>query len=292
MTYRATHITTYTYSEPVSICHNEVHLRPRSGYRQTLIDSSITVLPDPGHLFSRTDYFGNETTFFSIHEPHSRLIISADSMVEVRPATVVDPEATPAWEDVRAEVRAHRGAAALEAFQFVFPSQYVKAGPKFASFAEPSFPAGRPLLKGLMDLSHRIFTQFRYDPRATTVATPVDEVLQARHGVCQDFAHVMIGALRAIGLPARYVSGYLRSNPNLVGAEESHAWVSAYCPGHGWLDIDPTNNLLPSEAHITLAWGRDYGDVTPVRGVALGGGEQLISVRVRVAPEKAAVATD
>lgn len=292
MTYRAKHTTTYTYSEPVSICHNEVHLRPRSGYRQTLIDSTLSVLPDPGHLFSRTDYFGNETTFFSIHEPHSRLIISAESLVEVRAGTPIDPDSTPSWETVRGEVRAHRTAEAIDAYQFAFPSQYVKAGPEFAAFAAPSFPAARPMLRGLLDLSNRIFTQFRYDPKATTVATPVDEVLLARHGVCQDFAHVMIGALRSIGLPARYVSGYLRSNPSLVGAEESHAWVAAYCPGHGWIDIDPTNNLLPGEAHITLAWGRDYGDVTPVRGVALGGGEQLISVRVRVAPERAAVATD
>lgn len=292
MTYRATHTTTYTYSEPVSICHNEVHLRPRSGYRQTLIDSMLTVLPDPGHMYSRGDYFGNEATFFSIHEPHSRLIISAESLVEVRPGTPIDPDATPPWDTVRAEVRAHRNAEAIDAMQFVFASQYVKAGPEFATFAQPSFPAGRPLLRGLLDLANRIFTQFRYDPRATTVATPVDEVLMARHGVCQDFAHVMIGALRSIGLPARYVSGYLRSNPGTVGAEESHAWIAAWCPGFGWIDVDPTNNLLPSDAHITLAWGRDYGDVTPVRGVALGGGEQMISVRVRVQPEKSAPASD
>ena len=188
---------------------------------------------------------------------------------------------------MRDEARVHAGVESLEAYQFVFPSQYVHCGIEFASFAQPSFAAGRPVLEGLTELSSRICKEFKYDPRATTVATPAREVLRARHGVCQDFAHVMICCLRSLGLPARYVSGYLRSTGNVVGAEESHAWVSAWVPGHGWIDIDPTNNVIPSDGHLTLAWGRDYGDVTPVKGVALGGGEQSIAVRVSVTPAPA-----
>lgn len=285
MTFRALHTTTYSYSEPVSICHNEVHLRPRNTARQTVLNSDLTVEPEPGHFFSRKDYYGNNATFFAIHEPHTQLSIEAESIVQIQTPPAPSLAFSPSWEQVRDAVRAHADADTLDAFQFAFASQYVKTGTEFAEFARPSFPAGRPLLEGVVDLSSRIHKQFKYAPKSTTIATPVEEALRERHGVCQDFAHVMIGALRALGLPARYVSGYLRSTSNTVGAEDSHAWVSSWCPDFGWFDIDPTNDVIPAEGHLTLAWGRDYGEVTPVKGVALGGGEQSIKVTVRVVPD-------
>jgi transglutaminase-like putative cysteine protease len=172
----------------------------------------------------------------------------------------------------------------FEASQFVFESPLVTLGEQFASYSAPSFEAGRPILDAANALSRRIFEEFKYDKRATTISTPIDEVLQSRHGVCQDFAHLMIACLRSLELPARYVSGYLRSDANLTGAEASHAWVSVWCPVLGWQAFDPTNNTMPSGRHVTLAWGRDYSDVTPVKGVALGGGEHVISVSVDVSP--------
>jgi len=154
----------------------------------------------------------------------------------------------------------------------------------FAEYAAPSFAAGRPIAEAALDLCHRIYTEFRYDPRATTISTPVDDVLKSRRGVCQDFAHLMISCVRSLGLPARYVSGYLRSGKNTVGHEASHAWCSVYCPGFGWLDYDPTNDVMPQNNHLTIAHGRDYSDVAPVNGVAIGGGEQMINVAVEVLP--------
>lgn len=285
MLYRALHTTTYTYSKPVALCYNEVHLRPRNGGRQNVHWTDLRVEPAPGRYFSRKDYFGNETTFFAVHEAHSRMAIAAESVVEVRPAPAVDTGASPAWEQVKEVIRTRRDRDTLDAFQYVFPSKYVKTGADFSGLALPSFPAGRPFLSAVQDLSSRIHAQFRYAPRTTTVGTPVEETLRERHGVCQDFAHVMISSLRSLGLPARYVSGYLRSGRDTVGAEGSHAWVSVYCPKTGWFDIDPTNDVVPGEGHITLAYGRDYGDVTPVAGIAVGGGDQEIEVTVGVVPE-------
>jgi transglutaminase-like putative cysteine protease len=282
MRFRAEHTTTYVYSEPVAICHNEVHLRPREEGRQLVASSELSVHPAPSHSTQRKDYFGNSVTHFSIDTPHQMLTVTAVSEVEVGPFEPPPAGMTPPWEAVRDEVRAHRQPDRLDAFQYLFDSPYVAAGPAFAAYAAASFPEGRPWLAGVVGLTHRIHREFRYDPLVTNVATPVGEVLRDRRGVCQDFAHVMVACLRSLGLPARYVSGYLRSSPRLVGAEASHAWVSAFCPGWGWIDADPTNGLLPSDGHLTLAWGRDYGDVTPVKGVALGGGEHVISVAVTV----------
>lgn len=283
MTFRSQHTTAYRYHEPVSICHNEVHLRPRAGAHQSVLWSDLSVDPAPEHTVSRKDYFGNDVAYFAIHEPHQTLTITAVSVVEV--LAFNPPAEAPEWEEVRDSVREHGGAGTLEAFQYVFDSPFAKTGAHFAEFARPSFPARRSVLEGAVDLRRRIHREFRYAPQATTISTTTDEVLAARQGVCQDFAHVMIAVLRSIGLPVRYVSGYLRSGPKTVGAEASHAWVSVYCGDDGWIDMDPTNDVNPREGHITLAWGRDYGDVTPVRGVALGGGEQEVSVTVRVTPE-------
>ncbi|MDX2153660.1 MAG: transglutaminase family protein [Bryobacteraceae bacterium] len=285
MTLRSIHTTTYSYSEPVSLCHNEVRVAPRSTSRQHLLRHDLQITPEPENLAHRKDYYGNDVAFFTVIEPHKTLTITGTSVVELQPADAPLPHLSPTWEEVRDHVRLHRNPESLDAFQFLFASDYVKPSPAFAAFAEPSFPARRPILEGVIDLSRRIHTGFKYSPHATTIATPAAEVLEARRGVCQDFSHVMIAALRSLALPARYVSGYLRSNPKVVGAEVSHAWVSAYCPGFGWFDIDPTNNVVPAEGHLTVAWGRDYGDVTPARGVALGGGEHTIKVTVKVLPE-------
>jgi transglutaminase-like putative cysteine protease len=196
-------------------------------------------------------------------------------------------ELSPAWEEVRDEVELHADSEAFEAFQFVFESPLIRRGPEFAAYAEECFPPGRRFLAGVNQLSEKIFNEFRYDTKATTVATPIEEALKSRRGVCQDFAHVMIACLCSLNLPARYVSGYIRSGTEFAGTEASHAWVSAWCPVFGWQDFDPTNNVMPQGDHITLAWGRDYSDVAPVKGVALGGGEQVIRVSVEVAEAEA-----
>jgi len=290
MIFAANHTTTYLYSDPVSICHTEVHLMPRRGAGQKLLSHSLEVTPEPEFTVSRTDYFGNEITCFSIHEPHETLTVLARSAVDVRAEEPPAAGLTPPWERVREHVRTRpdgdSGDEVFRAAEFTLRSPLVRIAPEFHAWAAPSFAPGRPLAEACFDLSHRIFTEFRYDPRATTVSTPVERVLESRDGVCQDFAHVMISCLRSLGLAARYVSGYLRSGENTRGAEASHAWCSVFCPGFGWLDFDPTNDVMPHGDHVTLAYGRDYSDVTPVKGVAIGGGEQLINVSVSVVPLK------
>jgi transglutaminase-like putative cysteine protease len=283
----ATHITRYWYSGPVSMCHTEVHLQPRASKNQTILEFALDVSPTPGSLLSHEDYFGNEVTFFSIAEPHRELIITSRCLANLEPAAPPALELSPAWEGARDEVWKRDTPETFEAAQFIFESPSIKVGAPFAQYAAPSFPAGRPLLSAVEDLSRRIFTEFHYDKRATTIGTAVDEVLDKRRGVCQDFAHVMIACLRSLRLPARYVSGYVRSGGDFAGEEASHAWVSVWCPVFGWQDFDPTNNVMPNGGHFTVAWGRDYSDVTPVRGVALGGGEQVISVSVDMSPQTA-----
>jgi transglutaminase-like putative cysteine protease len=283
MLLRATHTTTYLYSEPVSICHTEVHLAPRSDGNQRLLEHALSIVPSPDATFTHKDYFGNDVSYFSIHEPHQTLTISASSLIEMEPGDPIEPCLTPAWEEALGERWRHAGGYALDAFQYVFPSPRIAPGPPFAAYAEPSFTPGRPLLEAAVDLCHRIYTEFHYDQDATTVATSVAEVLQSKRGVCQDFAHFAIACLRSMGLAARYVSGYLKSG-DLVGSQASHAWVSVYFPGLGWMDLDPTNDQMAGPDHITLAWGRDYSDVSPVKGVAIGGGQQVINVAVTVVP--------
>jgi transglutaminase-like putative cysteine protease len=280
MMLRATHTTTYLYSAPVSICHTEVHLAPRGDRNQRVLEHNLTVDPMPDMMFGHKDYFGNDVIYFSIHEPHETLMIEAESLIELADADTLEPSLTPAWEMARGEEWRHADFHALKAYQFVFESPRITLGPEFAAYAAPSFTTDRPLLEAALDLCHRIYTEFHYDKEATTVVTPVAEVLESRRGVCQDFAHFTIACLRSMGMAARYVSGYLRSGG--IGSEASHAWASVFCPGFGWLDFDPTNDQLVNGNHVTLAWGRDYSDVSPVKGVALGGGEQVIKVAVKV----------
>ncbi len=281
MRYRTRHTTTYFYGEDVSLCHNEVRLTPRSDADQTLIEFRLDIDPMPESVVSRTDYFGNTATFFCIHEPHRRLEISAESIVEVVPRNEPVFSWSPAWEDARLQTREDIGA-----LQFALDGGFIETSDAFREYAEPSFPPGQSILIGVNELCGRIHADFKYEPKATQVDTPVDVALRSRRGVCQDFSHVMIACLRSMGLAARYVSGYIRSGPDRVGAEASHAWVSAYCPGFGWVDFDPTNNRLAGTGeHVTLAWGRDYTDVSPMKGVMVGGGEHLVNVAVGVVPE-------
>ncbi|HWY88276.1 MAG TPA: transglutaminase family protein [Gemmataceae bacterium] len=289
MLYRISHATTYTYSEPVTLCHNLLHLTPRQGPNQTCQRAQILVAPLPVVLVQETDYFGNATLFFTIQEPHPKLAVTAQHLVEVTPPALPDAAQTIAWDQAAIHLREDLSVPGLDAYQYVFNSCYIKTNAQLLDYGRSSFPPGRPLLEGVLDLTRRIHSEFHYDPEATTIATPLAEVMARRRGVCQDFAHLEIGCLRALGLSARYVSGYLLTNPppgqeRLVGADASHAWIAVYCPGAGWIDVDPTNNQLPQEKHITLAWGRDYDDVSPIKGIILGGGRHSVRVAVDVAP--------
>jgi transglutaminase-like putative cysteine protease len=289
MIYRVQHTTTYTYTETVSICHNELRLRPRQGAQQRCLTHELHVQPTPAGWHQDTDFFGNHVTFLTVQEPHRCFAVTANSTVEVNAVGLPEYAATPAWEAVRDQLRQDRSASGLEAYQYVFASPYITAWPAVRRFAAALFPPGRPLLEAVWELTQRIHTSFTYDTTATSISTPLREVFRARHGVCQDFAHLEIACLRSLGLSARYVSGYLvtqplSGKPRLLGADASHAWLSVYCPGHGWVDVDPTNNVLPSDRHITVAYGRDYGDVSPIKGVFLGGGEHTMTVAVHATP--------
>jgi len=251
-------------------------------------DFSLHVSPAPALQKTRTDYFGNRIWGFAIQEVHSRLEITATSRVTVAAQTSPALALSPAWEAVVELFSDPVSPEVVEPYQFVFDSPMLRISPELADYARKSFPPGLPLLVAVADLNRRIFTDFKYDPVATTVATPLEEVLEKRRGVCQDFAHLGIACLRSLGLPARYVSGYLRTHApagkeRLVGADASHAWFSVFCPSTGWLDFDPTNNLLPAEEHITVAFGRDFSDVSPVTGVITGGGKHVVKVSVDVA---------
>lgn len=289
MNYRVTHTTTYHYEDLVSVCHNELRLTPRSGRNQTARRTQLLVDPPPAVLSSHLDVFGNVVSFVAVQEPHRRLVVTAKSDVEVTARAPVDRDDAPAWEQVRDRIRTDRTAEGLSAYQFVFPSPHVSWDEELVDWARVSFRAGRSMLDATLDLVRRIHADFAYDPHATTVSTPVAEVFAARRGVCQDFAHLAIACIRAMGVPARYVSGYILTRPpegqeRLVGADASHAWLGVWVPGAGWIDVDPTNDCVAGEQHVTLAWGRDYGDVAPLRGVVLGGGAHTMEVSVDVAP--------
>ncbi len=288
MKYEVTHRTTYHYSEPVTLGHNSSHLTPRTLDRQRLLGNRLVILPAPSCLRNWTDYFGNQATYFTVEEEHRELNVTAVSEV-VMETPPTPPGSTPAWEEVRDGLQRHSGAVELAAAPFVFDSPCVVRDDRLASYASMSFTPGRPILDAARDLTARVYREFHYDPAATSVSTPTMEVFEKRHGVCQDFAHLEIACLRSLGLAARYVSGYLLTDPRpgqpkLVGADASHAWLSVFCPGHGWVDLDPTNNVIPQMRHVTVAWGRDYGDVCPIKGVFLGGGSHWMSVSVNVAP--------
>lgn len=290
MRYTITHRTLYQYSSGVVLCHNEARLLPRETPWQLCRPSQIRIRPRPALSSERLDFFGNRVLYFAIQDVHYRLEVTVATEVRVlneRPFD--DASASPPWEQARQALWESPDPEIIEARMLALDSPFVKTRPAFRAYAEPSFPPGRPLLEAVADLNQRIYREFKYDPHFTTVATPLDEVLSERRGVCQDFAHLAIACLRALGLAARYVSGYLETLPppgqaRLVGADASHAWLAVYVPGVGWAEFDPTNNCMPREKHVTLAWGRDYGDVAPLRGVMTGGGSHALKVAVDVEP--------
>jgi len=288
--YRVVHRTEYNYSAPASLCYNEARLQPRHSPRQRCLRSVITVDPAPVDYRERVDFFGNRVAYFAIQQPYRKLVVTATSEValsEEQEVFVFGSDAP--WEQVRDQLRSDRSPELLAALAYAQDSPIIVADGEMADYAGDSFQRGRPLVEAVEDLMGRIHRDFRYSPGVTTVATPLSEVIAHRRGVCQDFAHFAIGCLRAQGLAARYVSGYLETLPppgqeKLVGADASHAWFAVFLPGSGWVDFDPTNNLRPTERHITIGWGRDFADVTPLKGVAFGGGKQKLKVSVDVQP--------
>jgi transglutaminase-like putative cysteine protease len=289
MTYRTIHTTTYRYEQPVSQSISEARLTPRSFDRQRAIETGVVVQPDFATMETRRDYFGNDVTTIALFGTHDRFVVTATSLVETGLRPAWEMPVVP-WESVRNLLAAPANAETIAASEFVFDSPYVPWVKATADYARTTFRPGRPLVESLRELKHRVHDEFVYKPESTSIEIPLQEVMDKRHGVCQDFAHVMIGAIRSVGLAARYVSGYLRSGADVQGAEASHAWVSAYVPGAGWLDFDPTNDVMPTDGHVTVGWGRDYGDVTPLKGVALGGAGQTVEVEVRVTPVEQAAA--
>ena len=281
MRFRVRHLTTYHYSEPVQLSHHAAHLRPRADTGQRCSSVDLQIRPFPAVLRDDgADYFGNPTTFFTIQDPHTTLEVEASFTVETRPAPVLPADGGGAWDcgDTL------QGGGALD---FVYASSQIPVLPEARATAALSFQPGRPLVEAVLDLTRRIHTDFTFDPDATSVGIPLAEVFASRKGVCQDYAHVGIACLRAMGLSARYVSGYIRTLPppgedKLQGADASHAWLGVFIPGWGWLDLDPTNNMVVGEDHVIVAWGRDYDDVSPIRGVVLGGGEHHVDVAVDV----------
>lgn len=289
MRYQVTHSTEYLYQEPVTFCRNEACLLPRHSATQNCIASALQIEPTPADVRERSDFFGNRISHFAIQYPHDTLRVTARSEVVTQPLPPLPAAATALdWSLAVDLLKRDRRAATLAALPCLYDSPLVKSAALLADYVRPSFAPGQKLVAAVTDLMARIYRDFSYDPGFTTIATPLAEVLKNRRGVCQDFAHLAIGGLRSIGLAARYVSGYLETlpppgQPRLVGADASHAWFAVYVPGYGWLDFDPTNNQLPAEQHITVAWGRDFSDVSPLRGVALGGGEHKVLVSVDVA---------
>jgi transglutaminase-like putative cysteine protease len=290
MKYQLIHRTKYTYNGSVTVSHHMARLTPRTLPGQRCPWHELEIQPVPVGRGVHVDSFGNTAIYFEVEGKHDELEVTARSFVDVSPAPLQDPASTPSWESVREACQGHRLTPGSDAGVFRFASPMVPVAPEYAAYARADFPPGRPVLEGVSALTSRVFREFKFDPRATNVTTPVAEVFKKRAGVCQDFAHFMLACLRSLGLPARYVSGYLETapppgKPRLVGADASHAWISVFCgDAAGWVDADPTNNVLPGERHITVAWGRDFSDVSPLRGVTLGAGGQSLSVAVDVIP--------
>lgn len=288
MRYRVRHTSLYAYGSPVDLAAHMVHLRPRPLPGQQVVSERIVTDPLPARRRDGHDHFGNLVTWLFLDLPHADFEVTAESVVDVQFSPPPTAEATPPWEWVAQAARTTEGWRAAE---YRFDSSMAPANADAAAYAAVSFPPDRPVLAGLLELNARIRREFRFRSGVTTVSTPVSQVMQRREGVCQDFSHVMISALRGLGLPARYVSGYIRTKPppgqkRRQGADQSHAWVGAWLgPAHGWIDLDPTNDLVVQDEHVVLGWGRDYADVSPVRGIILGGGDHSLKVTVDLEPD-------
>jgi transglutaminase-like putative cysteine protease len=283
--YRVTHETLYKYSTIVTQSQHFAHLTPRNTAAQSVLDHALVCNPAPSEFTELHDYFGNLSSSFLINEPHDCLSVTSSSTIEVQ---VHDPAIFPASQPWEAALHLdHYELEPLEIAEMRLPSPYVECLPQTMEYAMGFFRPGRPWLEAMLDLTRHIYREFTYDPQATTVSTPVQEVFENRRGVCQDFAHLMLSCLRSLKLPARYVSGYILNEPppgveKLQGSDASHAWVESWSPDLGWTGFDPTNGKMANHEFMTLAWGRDYMDVTPLRGVMLGGGMHKPEVKVSV----------
>jgi transglutaminase-like putative cysteine protease len=286
--YDIRHVTTYSYESPVSVARCSLRLEPRSGDGQQLLSHTVDIRPKPADRTARRDFFGTHTESILIETPHRSLRIDSRSRVSVSRRAPGRAAESPAWEDIRDVAFEATSLGPSSPIGYVFASPLVPVQRPVTAYASASFPPGCGILAGAVDLMHRIRTEFKYDPKATVISTPLKEVFEKRHGVCQDFAHVMIAGLRGLGLPAAYVSGYLRTipppgKPRLQGADATHAWVSLWCgEGLGWIGLDPTNDVLVENDHIVLAVGRDFSDVSPVDGIIVGSRKQKLAVAVDV----------
>lgn len=288
--YRVVHETRYTYSSTVTLSQQYLHLTPRSFPCQQTESHLIWLDPLASDSREGRDYFGNCTRHVALTQPHDSLLVHAESTVALCARySLAQIAGSLPWETVRDMMGKEKSPATLEACRYLYASPHVTSFPELEAYARRSYTPGRPQLDAALDLTHRIFEDFEFDAKATDISTPLEQVMRGRRGVCQDFAQLMIGCLRSIGLPARYISGYILTHPpegkpRLIGADASHAWVSVFCPAFGWVDFDPTNRCLVQHEHITLGWGRDFSDVTPMRGIVLGGGKQTLDVQVTVTP--------
>ena len=289
MKYKIVHKTQYIYYEPISLCHNMARLVPRSTATQTCNKSAVAICPEPDVLNEFDDFFGNKVTYFAIQHEHKSLTVTVSSEIEITPIDIkqsIDTYGKISWEDARMQLYQQK-LEYIDARQYVPETEATKFESGITNYALKSFTPGRPIYQAVYDLMERIYKEFQFKPGFTTVATPIAEVMLSRKGVCQDFAHVGIACLRSVGLPARYVSGYIETLPppgveKLVGVDASHAWFSVFIPNIGWVDFDPTNNVIPAEQHITIGWGRDYFDITPLKGVILSSSPHRLSVSVDV----------
>ena len=288
MIYDISHKTLYRYSAPVSQSHHIMHMSPRAFERQVVLRHSLLIEPAPTSRIEAADYFGNPTSRLCIEDEHSELVIHARSTIKVAARPLVDLDDSQDWQHLAPGLADARAPLDLQVLQFTWPSRHTMPTPEIIDYASASLQPGQPVLAAAWDLTRRMFKDFTFDSSATDISTPISTVLKQRRGVCQDFSHLALACLRAARIPARYVSGYLLTRPpagqqKLRGADASHAWISVWAPETGWVDFDPTNGSMPQTEHISIAFGRDYDDVSPISGVLLGGGRHTVSVAVDVA---------
>jgi transglutaminase-like putative cysteine protease len=289
MRYRVRHTTSYAYGSPVELAAHMAHLRPRPMPFQSIVADTIEIEPVPARRRDGHDHFGNNVTWLFLDLPHADFEVTVESLVDVAYPDPPSPEATCPWEEI---AYAARQPEQWQVVEFQFGTSLAPINAETRAYAETSFTPGRPVLAALLELNQRIYEDFRFKAGVTSISTPVSQVIQRKEGVCQDFTHVMVSALRGLGLPARYTSGYIRTRPppgqtKRQGADQSHAWVGAWIgPDFGWIDIDPTNGIVVKDEHVLLGWGRDFNDVSPLRGVILGGGSHDVSVSVDLEPTR------
>lgn len=289
MIYDVSHRTIYRYSTPVAQSQHIVHMAPRPVDRQRIKGHTLVIEPAPTIRTEREDFYGNRVVMFDIEQDHKELIVHARSTISVSAPKPIAIAASMPWDALARRIADPKAGVDLGVVRYACASRHTRATPEIAAYVLPSFPAGRPVLEAAWSLVERIYADFTFDSTATDVSTPITDVLHRRRGVCQDFSHLALACLRTMRIAARYVSGYILTKPpagvpRLAGADASHAWISVWSPEFGWVDFDPTNGLMPKDEHITIAYGRDYDDVSPISGILLGGSEHSVSVGVDVIP--------